>query len=182
MLDRRDAVAQSSHDSRFAMTVRCDDALGSGGFLDDCTDLFVAELLVDGMIEFAHDSAGCADLDQPRAEAKLPPHLMQTFRHAVTQREDGRCSGSRVKHVERKSMNVGMTAGHAEHTSGRIHVRSRNRSLGNDAREVNSQAPNFANRGDPAIQRALGVFHGARGGRRDWFSHQGCKVGPNQPN
>jgi hypothetical protein len=57
MLDCRHARTECCHDSWFTVTVSSHDTLGSFGFLDNCAQFLVTELLMNRVIHFADHSA-----------------------------------------------------------------------------------------------------------------------------
>src|SRR5437588_12823088 len=139
MLDGCHSGTQCGHDSRLTVAMRRHNAIGTPGFLDDRSHLLIAELLVNGMVQFAHNTAGGAYLKESGAGTKLAAKLMKTLGYPIAESEHRRCCFGGMKNVQRKSMNISVTAGHAEYATGRIDVRARNRTVGHRSGEEDSK-------------------------------------------
>ena len=98
-----------------------DDALGLAGLLDDGVQLVVAELLVDRIVNLAHDTAEAHTLIS-RAPRQLEPDGSQALGHAVALPQHSDTVREITNPAHGVHVQIGMTTGRAEHRSGPEHV------------------------------------------------------------
>lgn len=154
-----------------------DDAIRPGGFTDDCAQFLVADLLMNRVIHFTHHTTRSANLDEPRALAKLPANLGETRGHCVAESEQRRCTFNCVKHLEWECMDISMTARHAEHPAGAIDMRNRYCSLRNHPSQVDTPSSNFADCRDAGMQCQFHILDASRGSDGDRLARE---TGPDQ--
>src|SRR5437867_6940506 len=122
------------------MAVCRDDPLSPGRLSDDGVELVVRELLMDRMVHFAHHSTGGADLDHPRPQPQLIAHATEALRDAVAQLEEVTGSGEGMDVGRREHVEVPVTRRRTQHGTAAVDMRPRNRSLVDDACEMNPEA------------------------------------------
>src|SRR5467141_536503 len=122
------------------MAVRGDDPLGPARLSDDGLELVVRELLMDRMVHFAHHPTGSAHLDHPCPQPQLIAHATEALRGAVAQLEEVTGSAEGVDVGCREHVEVPVTCRRTQHGAAAVDMRPRNRSLVDDACEMNPEA------------------------------------------
>src|SRR5207253_6563538 len=106
----------------------------------DGLELVVRELLMDRMVHFAHHSTRGAHLDHPRPQPQLIAHATKAPRDAVAQLEEVTGSAEGMDVGRREHVEVPVTGRRTQHGTATVDMRPRNRSLVDDACEMNPEA------------------------------------------
>src|SRR5256885_7689898 len=140
VLNRAAAGAERGHDPGLPMAVRRDDPLGPGRLSHDGLELLVRELLMDRMVHFAHHPTGGAHLDHPRPQPQLIAYATEALRDAVAKLEEVTGSAEGVYVGRREHVEVPVTGRRTQHGTAAVDMRPRNRSLVDDACEMDPEA------------------------------------------
>src|SRR5437870_6205698 len=175
VLDRAAAGAEGGHDPGLPMAVRRDDPLRPPRLPHDGLELVVRELLMDRMVHFAHHSTRGAHLDHPRPQPQLIAHATKALRDAVAQLEEVTGSAEGMDVGRREHVEVPVTGRRTQHGTAAVDMRPRNRSLVDDACEMNPEADEVPDTRETRNQSAVCIGdtpcgQDRKGGLRDFLN------------
>src|SRR2546423_10774593 len=146
---------ERGHDPGLPMAVRRDDPLGPGRLSHDGLELLVRELLMDRMVHFAHHPTGGAHLDHPRPQPQLIAYATEALRDAVAKLEEVTGSAEGVYVGRREHVEVPVTGRRTQHGTAAVDMRPRNRSLVDDACEMDPEADEVPDTRETCNQSAV---------------------------
>jgi len=168
MLDRLDASMQRVHDSRLAMAVSGDKAIGARCLVDDGLDLGRRELRVQRVVDEAQHAARRADLDDFGAAPDLQPHGAHALVHAVGHVHRDAFDALGAHQLPRVRVQVAVARRHADDRVRRVDVRSWDPAFVDGLRNEYSVAGHFADRCETGVQRFGEISSDARARESLW--------------
>ena len=131
---------------------------GSPRLIDYCPHLLIAELLMNGMVHFAHDAARRADLDHLGVEPQLFADRLEALGYAVTDARGDLRLEHRMHEVEWIGVGIGVSTSRTQGVACSVDVWPDDRALVDASSKEYTVSSDLTHAGESRHQGPVGIL------------------------